>query len=115
MIGVRTRLPVGASASSPSARISSSHRVSSRASARPAGRPAAASSGSDERAAAPGGGGQLGGTGGVEDLAADGLVERADGGASVLGPDPRGDPQQPQPWGVAVLVADRKGSVVDAC
>ena len=46
MIGVPTSLPVSDSASSPSARISSSHRVSSSASARPAGRPAAASSGS---------------------------------------------------------------------
>ena len=46
MIGVPTSRPVSDSASSPSARISSSHRVSSRASARPAGRPAAASSGS---------------------------------------------------------------------
>jgi hypothetical protein len=46
MIGVPTSRPVSPSASSPSARISSSHRVSPSASARSAGRPAAASSGS---------------------------------------------------------------------
>ena len=46
MIGVPTSLPVSDSASSPSARISLSHRVSSSASARWAGRTAWASSGS---------------------------------------------------------------------
>jgi hypothetical protein len=46
MIGVPTSLPVSDSASAPSARISSSRRVSSSASASPAGRPALASSGS---------------------------------------------------------------------
>jgi hypothetical protein len=46
MIGVPTSLPVGDRGSSLSARISSSHRVSSSASASPAGRLAWASSGS---------------------------------------------------------------------
>jgi len=46
MIGVPTSLPVSDSASSPSARISSSHRGSSSAVARSPGRPALASSGS---------------------------------------------------------------------
>jgi len=46
MIGVPTSLPVSDSPSSPSARISLSHRVSSRAPASSVGRPAVASSGS---------------------------------------------------------------------
>ena len=66
----------------------------------------------DELAAAAGGAGQCGGAGGVEDLCADRLVERADGGPPVLGPGPRRDPQQPQPGGVTVLIAGREVAVV---
>jgi hypothetical protein len=50
--------------------------------------------------AAPDGGRQPGRAGGVEDLAADSLVERPDSDPPVLGSRPRRDPQQPQPRGV---------------
>src|SRR5690349_5197235 len=112
MIGVPTSLPVSASASSPSARIWSSHRVSSSASARPEGRPAEASNGSTNS--------RLPLVAAVSSAApeaskiwpADGFVERSDGGPSVLGPRLRRDPQQPQSRGMPLLVAGREVAVV---
>jgi hypothetical protein len=57
----------------------------------------------DEGAAAPGDGSQRRGAGRIEDLAADGLVERADGGPPVRGARPCRYSQQQQP---AVRPAD---------
>jgi len=68
--------------------------------------------GLDEAPAAADRGRQLGRARGIEDLAADGLVERADGVPAVLGPGAGRDPQQAQPGGVPFLVAGREVAVV---
>ena len=56
--------------------------------------------------------GPIGLGGGVEDPGADRRVQRPDRSPAVFGPGPRGDPQQPQPGGVPVLVAGREVAVV---
>ena len=115
MIGVPTSRPVSASASSPFGAdlLVPARVVEGVGQASGQARPDEQRLG--EGAAAPDRGRQPGGAGSVEDLAADRLVERADGVPPVLGPRPRRDPQQPQPGGVPLLVAGREvAAVVDA-
>ena len=66
----------------------------------------------DELAAAPFFRSQRGRGGGVERLGADRLVEGPDRLAAVLSTGPGGHPQQPQPGGMASLVACREVTVV---